>query len=209
MRYFSYKLVAAISIAATFLYWLNREPVSTTTATPVISIAEQIRQAHSSSVASEGSERPDPPKSAYQEMLQLQPGEYYQDIQPQEVLPAPSPLALGILSELPPRVTSPYAIRSPEYSNWAEDRIDELDQLSATKDLNAKLQLLSEVRNPDGNIREAAFDSLRLIRDRDTIPYLGNLADATTDPAILEQIVELIEFLEMETLTEYLENKRN
>jgi len=142
-------------------------------------------------------------------MLQLQPGEYYQDIQPQEVLPAPSPLALGILSELPPRVTSPYAIRSPEYSNWAEDRIDELDQLSATKDLNAKLQLLSEVRNPDGNIREAAFDSLRLIRDRDTIPYLGNLADATTDPAILEQIVEMIEFLEMETLTEYLENKRN
>jgi len=206
MGKFSYKLVAAISVAATFLYWLKREPISTEPATPVSSIAEQIRQAQSSSATSEDPERPDPPRSAYQEMLQQ--GENYQDIQEQEVLPAPAPQELSILSDLPPMITSPYAVRSPEYSNWAEDRIDALDDLSSAEDSYLKLQLLSEVRNPDGNIREAALNSLKLVRDRNAIPYLVLLVNATADPAIAEEILDTIEFLETETLTERRARKR-
>ena len=105
-------------------------------------------------------------------------------------------------------ITSPYAVRSPEYSNWAEDRIDALDDLSSAEDSYLKLQLLIEVRNPDGNIREAALNSLKLVRDRNAIPYLVLLVNATADPAIAEEILDTIEFLEMETLTEHLAGKR-
>ena len=189
MRTSSYILVAATLVAATFLYWLNREPVSTTAAAQPTTVAEQIKKASL------------PPLTNVEQEIQ-------QEAPAAPPLPADRSQELGLLGELPPTLPSPFPTLSPEYSTWAEERIDTLDDLSDAEDADSMLRLLSEIRNPDGNIRSIAMDSLMQIRNRDAIPYLAELAKATDDPAVSTEILETIEFLEIETLTERIARKR-
>ena len=62
--------------------------------------------------------------------------------------------------------------------------------------------LLSEVRNPDQQIRQAALDALSQSGNRDAIPGLVELASQADQPENKSAIEEVIEFLKMPTLTE-------
>jgi len=85
-----------------------------------------------------------------------------------------------------------------------EARIAQLQELSRKTDRPSLDILLSEVRNPDPEIRDAALDSITQSGNRALIPGLEEAAEQTEDTAQKQAINEAIEFLKLPTLTELL-----
>jgi len=85
-----------------------------------------------------------------------------------------------------------------------EARIAQLHELSHKTDRASADILLSEVRNPDPEIRDAALDSITQSGNRALIPGLEEAAEQTEDSAQKQAITEAIEFLKLPTLTELL-----
>ena len=71
-------------------------------------------------------------------------------------------------------------------------------------DLVLALGDLSEVKNPDQEIREAVLDIISQSGNRDFIPDLLEAAAQTNDPDLKKAIAEVVEFLKLPTLTEVL-----
>lgn len=89
-----------------------------------------------------------------------------------------------------------------KHNTYVEARIVELAELSTKSDRSSLVTLLSEVRNPDKQIRQAALDALCQSGNRDAVPGLMELASQADLPEDKRAINEVIEFLKMPTLTE-------
>lgn len=83
-------------------------------------------------------------------------------------------------------------------------RISELSDLSRKPDTASLQTLLSELSNPDQEIREAALDIISQSGNRAAIPGLIQAAEHTQDAAERKAILDAIEFLKLPTLTEVL-----
>jgi len=83
-------------------------------------------------------------------------------------------------------------------------RIVELGELSTKTDRASLETLLSEVKNPDQEIRQAALDAISQSGNRAAIPDLREAAAQATDAREKQAILETVEFLSLPTLTEIL-----
>jgi len=83
-------------------------------------------------------------------------------------------------------------------------RIVELGELSTKTDRASWETLLSEVKNPDQEIRQAALDAISQSGNRAAIPDLREAAAQATDAREKQAILETVEFLSLPTLTEIL-----
>lgn len=91
-----------------------------------------------------------------------------------------------------------------KHEAYVEARTAELMALTGKSD-DASLQtLLSEVRNSDREVRQAALDALSQSGNRSAIPGLQQAAAQTAHPDDKQAILEVIEFLKLPTLTELL-----
>jgi uncharacterized protein YdiU (UPF0061 family) len=81
-------------------------------------------------------------------------------------------------------------------------RIAHLNELEA-KDDSASLQaILSELTNPEMEIRAAAIESTIQFQSRDAIPALADLAARTSNPQEKQALLDAVEFLKLPTMTE-------
>jgi HEAT repeat protein len=88
-------------------------------------------------------------------------------------------------------------------------RIAELRELSTKTDRGSLDTLLSELRNPQPEIREAALDIISESGNRGAIPGLIDAAAQTEDEGERQAITKAIEFLQLPTLTETLNLQRS
>lgn len=96
------------------------------------------------------------------------------------------------------------AAREEQRQAQVEARVTQLHDLSRKSDPASLETLLSEVRNPDPEIRQAALDAISQSGNRSAIPGLQEVAAQTENAAEQQTIEEVIEFLKLPTLTEIL-----
>ena len=121
----------------------------------------------------------------------------------------------NVLPELPPdrlRAATPAKEKASEetlpdgpdeqHEARVAARIAELEDLSTKTDRTSLQALLSEVKNPDQEIREAALDAISRSRNRAAIPGLEEAAAQTEDKREKEAIMDVIEFINLPTLTD-------
>ena len=100
------------------------------------------------------------------------------------------------------------AARQEQLEARVAARIAELQDLSNKKDAASLETLLSEVRNTDPEIRQAALDAISQSGNRSAIPGLQEAAARTEDVGEKQAIGEVIEFLKLPTLTEIMREQR-
>ena len=127
---------------------------------------------------------------------------------PEEKIPrsarrAPAPLAN--LPSLPPPEESPHPPGSSESRQWLAGRTAELDRLSWFDDAESLGKILTELRNTQPEIREAALSATRAFGSRDAIPYLEAFAAESRDPKEQKALADVIEYLQLPTMVEQLE----
>jgi hypothetical protein len=135
----------------------------------------------------------------------------------------PEGASAGAPAELPadpamPATTPPPAAQAtdaaapaapdPAHARYIERRIAELDDMAMKNDAVSRDTILSELRNPDGQIREAALEAVVQFSDRSVVPRLQEIAEQTEDPAEKAAILEAIEYINLPSLTEVLAQKR-
>jgi hypothetical protein len=105
----------------------------------------------------------------------------------------------------------PYQTEEPALSTREEQeearvaaRIAQLWDLSAKTDRASLETLLSEVRNPDEEIRQAALDAISQSGNRAAIPGLREASAQTQDSPEKQAIEDVIEYISLPTLTEIL-----
>jgi hypothetical protein len=76
---------------------------------------------------------------------------------------------------------------------------------SSWNDTEARDIILSELDNSDREIREGALEAAIQFSDRSVIPRLREAADRTSDATEKEAILAAIDYLNLPSLTEYLE----
>jgi len=141
--------------------------------------------------------------------------------------PAPTPLDPGSVAESPPltpaipvppaphhRVAGPQPVEIPiqpevdpvelqlRQMEAAGRKIAELRDLAAAKEAGSLRAILSELSNPDVEIRRAALDATVEFGDRDAIPALQRAMESNPDPQEKVNIQKAISFLQLPTLTE-------
>jgi hypothetical protein len=80
--------------------------------------------------------------------------------------------------------------------DYIEKRVGELTDLAMTDDPEALKTILSEINNPEGEIRKAAIEASKQFGSADAIPKLEE-ALASADGADKQDIKEAIEFLKL------------
>lgn len=96
----------------------------------------------------------------------------------------------------------------PKHRAYIEARVAELGELSGKDDSSSLAILLSEVRNPEKEIREAALDAIVQSGNRDAISRLVELASQAEDAGEKRAIMEAADFLKLPTITEMVRQKR-
>lgn len=126
----------------------------------------------------------------------------------QQIVPAPS---TGINGGLP--VTSQQSQQSLTpgdlaHAKYVRHRIAELDALGMERDAGSLNTILSELENPDKEIRKAALEAVIQFGDRSAITRLQEIASRTEDAREKVDILDAIELLQLPSLTEYLAERR-
>jgi len=96
--------------------------------------------------------------------------------------------------------------REEQREAFVAARIAELRDLSTKTDGPSLETLLSEVRNPDSEIRLATLDIIGQSGNRAAIPGLLDAVALLENEAEKKAIVEMVEFLKLPTLTELLDS---
>lgn len=109
------------------------------------------------------------------------------------------------ISGLPKPLESPYGGDSEKHAEWIAGRVEELDKLSSFDDAGSLNAILAELGNSEPEIRAAALASVRSFGSRDAVPWLQKLSIAATDSGEKKALDEAIEYLQLPTVTEYLE----
>jgi hypothetical protein len=94
--------------------------------------------------------------------------------------------------------------RAEQHETAVAARIAELRDLSSKTDPASWATLLSEIKNPDPEIRHATLDIVSQSGNRGAIPALEEAAAQTEDDAEKQIIKDAIEYLKLPTLTEVL-----
>ena len=89
-----------------------------------------------------------------------------------------------------------------------EQRVVELEALSGTTDESSVSAILSELGNPEKEIREAAREAAIQSGAREAIPRLEELIERSEDADEKADIREAIEFLKLPSLTEHLAERK-
>jgi hypothetical protein len=94
------------------------------------------------------------------------------------------------------------AAREEARQAYVAERIAQLRDLPVNTDPVALQTVLSEVSNPDPEIRQASLDIISQTGNRGVIPDLMKTAEQSEDASMKRAITETIEFLKLPTLTE-------
>jgi hypothetical protein len=114
---------------------------------------------------------------------------------------APQAAPTLIVTAAPPAIMDAAALAEEQRAS-IQARIAHLNELEA-KDDSASLQaILSELTNPEMEIRAAAIESTIQFQSRDAIPALADLAARTSNPQEKQALLDAAEFLKLPTMTE-------
>jgi hypothetical protein len=120
-------------------------------------------------------------------------------------LPPNRPAATSHAKEVASQTEEPVvSTRDEQQQARVAARIAELGDLSTKTDRASLETLLSEVRNPDEEIRQAALDAITQSGNRAAIPGLREAAAQTQDTREKQALEDVIEFISLPTLTEIL-----
>jgi hypothetical protein len=98
---------------------------------------------------------------------------------------------------VPPPEESGRALTAPNHQEYVRERKTQLMDLSISQDPNAFNTILSELNNPDPEIRKTALTSVLDIGNPDAIPALQNALTWAQDPAEKLEIQNAIDFLQL------------
>lgn len=99
-------------------------------------------------------------------------------------------------------VLSPNAM-DREQAKRIHKRVLELYALAMNDDTASRDAILSEFKNPEKNIRQAALEAAIQFGDRSVVPYLREAAAQTEDPREKVAILDAIDYINLPSLTEY------
>lgn len=119
-------------------------------------------------------------------------------------LSAPIQKAVVVASE---PATSPAPVVAQPQTNHAEyvqQRISELNTLAMNNDPASLETILSELRNPDRQIRKGALEATIQFEDRAAIPRLKEIAAETDEEEEKSDLLAAADYLNLPSLTEYL-----
>jgi hypothetical protein len=94
------------------------------------------------------------------------------------------------------------AAREEARQAYVAERIAQLRDLPVNTDPVALQTVLSELSNPEPEIRQASLDIISQTGNRGVIPDLMKAAEQSEDASMKRAITETIEFLKLPTLTE-------
>lgn len=100
------------------------------------------------------------------------------------------------------------AIARLDHEEYVRNRYEELMDLARQDSPAATQQIVDELKNPDKAIRRAALDALEQANDRSVIPQMQQIADQTDDPDDKQAIQDAIDFINLPSLTEVLQQQK-
>jgi len=103
--------------------------------------------------------------------------------------------------------TNAPAMLKEEHENYVERRDAELEELAMQTNDEAHQEIVSELKNSDSAIRKAALDALMQAGDRSVIPQMQQIADQTSDPEEKHAILDAIDYINLPSLTEHLQQQ--
>lgn len=110
------------------------------------------------------------------------------------------------LPALPRFVESPHPPGSEEDREWVTARVAALGDLAWLDDAGSLREILAELRNPTPEIRAAALNATKTFASRDAVPYLTALAAETGDTKEQKALNDLIEYLNLPTMLEQMDD---
>ena len=125
------------------------------------------------------------------------------------VTPAPAPAAPALVA-VTPAATNPAPVlpvvdaveTNAEHEAAVQAEIDKLQDLQANDDPASLKAILTELTNPDKEVRAAAIEATTQFGDRSAIPVLKDLAATTTDSGEKKALLDAVEFMSLPTMTE-------
>ncbi len=109
--------------------------------------------------------------------------------------------------DLAPPSASPDSADALKTAEWIDTRVHELSDLAWFDDADSLKKILAELSNPQPQIRAAALAATREFGSREAVPYLQAIAEKSKDSVEKNKLAELIEFLNLPTLVEQLDDK--
>lgn len=92
------------------------------------------------------------------------------------------------------------------HERYVRQRIRELNDLAMNNDIKSRDAILAEVAtNSDKRIRAAALEAAIQFDDRSVVPPLQQIADQIQDPEEKSNILAAIDYINLPSLTEYLD----
>ena len=118
---------------------------------------------------------------------------------PAPAAPAASRTQIGIRPQeaLPLTQDSRADLSSPDHADYVLERKSQLIDLTTSNDPNALRTILSELNNPDPEIRKAALSAVVQVGSQDAIPALKNQLAWAEDPQEKVDIQDAIDFLQL------------
>ncbi len=96
----------------------------------------------------------------------------------------------------------------PAHSLYVRQRIAQLDALAMKNDAASRDTILSELQNPDKEIRKGALAATIQFGDRSVNPRLREIAAQTEDPAEKAELLAAADYLDLPSLTEVLAERK-
>jgi hypothetical protein len=90
------------------------------------------------------------------------------------------------------------------HAEYVQQRISQLNALAMNNDSASLETILSELRNPDRQIRKGALEATIQFEDRAAIPRLKEIAAETDDEEEKSDLLAAADYLNLPSLTEYL-----
>jgi len=100
------------------------------------------------------------------------------------------------------------SIAPQDHEEYVRNRFEELMDLAREDSPAAIQQIMAELKNPDRAIRKAALDALEQANDRSVVPQMQQIADQTDDPDDKQAIQDAIDFINLPSLTEVLQQQK-
>lgn len=93
-------------------------------------------------------------------------------------------------------------------TNSVEERIRNLEELGTRDDADSFQTIISELKNSDHEVREAALSAVMQFGSQDAIPILKEIATQTVDAREKVAILDAIDFLELPSVNEVRKQRR-
>lgn len=129
---------------------------------------------------------------------------------PSPVTPAPKPAVVVVPVPITAtnHDTNAIARQKLDHENYVNRRHEELLDLAREGGPAANQKILDELKNPDRAIRGAALDALEQANDRSVVPQMQQIADQTDDPEDKQAVLDAIDFINLPSFTEILQQRK-